>query len=412
MAKNSFQDIIKIKKIQKNVFPKQDFLASNHKNTNVPRNKYMLWLVAFVSLIFLFFALSILFFKANLFVNPKVKDMILNQDFSANKSGADDHLSFDLVAVSGTENKNVVGTVLKDVSEKAEGVVLVYNAFSILPQTLALETKLEGSNGKIYKTLKKITVPGIKKDGAPGSAEVNISASVAGEEYNSAPLDFKIVIFKGTPKYAKFYARSKGEIVGGYKGKFHQVSLIDKTIILNSLKATLKEKLLKKATDQIPPGFILFKDAVFLNLNDEGVEFSSKENSIPIQIKGTLYGFLFEEKKLINEIAKNSIDQYDGSEIYMQNIRSLIFSLSDDNSSSFEEVKNLNFHLSGPLKIVWRINENKFIADLLDKTKDDFKTILAEYPSIDSADLVIKPFWKSSFPSQSKDIEITVNYPK
>src|SRR6185436_19331087 len=93
-----------------------------------------------------------------------------------------------------------------------------YNNYSTASQNLDIDTRLEGSNGKIYKTKTKIVIPGMK-DGKTGSVEVKVYASVAGPEYNSAPLDFKIFGFKGTPKYSKFYGRSKGALSGGAKGK-------------------------------------------------------------------------------------------------------------------------------------------------------------------------------------------------
>src|SRR3989344_6062534 len=109
-----------------------------------------------------------------------------------------------LVAIiSGEESKVVQDTKTKDVIEKAKGTVLIYNNFSSVPQRLDIDTRLEGSNGKIYKTVKKIVVPGMRSS-APGSVEVGIYAAAGGEEYNSGPLDFTIFGFKGTPKYSKF----------------------------------------------------------------------------------------------------------------------------------------------------------------------------------------------------------------
>ena len=175
------------------------------------------------------------------------------------------------------------------------------------------------------------------KDGKPGSIEAGIYAAEIGEEYNSTPLDFKILGFQGTPKYSKFYGRSKGDITGGFKGKSSIISALDKTTAVSELKATLETKLLKKATDQIPSGFILFKDAIFLSIDDQNVSFiPDKENTTLVNIKGTLYGFLFDEKKLTTKIAQDIIDNYDGSGIYMPNIRDLTFSLSDKENISLQ----------------------------------------------------------------------------
>ncbi len=375
--------------------------------------KYKIYLVAFISIIFLLFALSFLFSGAKITIVPKVKEIPLNDNLSADKDSNVPGLSFDLVVISGEENKTIQGGEMKDVAIAASGTVLIYNSYSSSPQGLDVDTRLEGSNGKIYKTSKKITVPGMIGEDKPGSVEVNIYAAGAGEEYNSPPIDFKIFGFKGTPKYSKFYARSKGDIAGGFKGKSPVVSLLDKTTAVSELKATLESKLSKKVTDQIPNGFILFKDSVFTNIDDKDITFTpDKNNTVLANVKGTLYGFIFDEKKLTKKIAEDIIDNYDESEIYIPNIGDLTFTLADKESVSFADAKNVNFTLVGTPRIVWKVDEVKFTSDLLGQKKTDFNKILSQYPSIDSAVLVLRPFWKTSFPDKSSSIQIIMNYPK
>ena len=423
MPRNLLQDMVRVKtpqrmptkerqiEIEREKIPTK--LKQNNKSPN-KGSKYRIYFVALISVVFLLFALSFLFSGAKVTIVPKVKEIPLNnENLSATKDSSTPGLPFDLVIISGEENKTIQGGVVKDVTIAATGTILIYNSYSSSPQVLAIDTRLEGSNNKIYKTSKKITVPGMTKDGKPGSIEAGIYAAEIGEEYNSTPLDFKILGFQGTPKYSKFYGRSKGDITGGFKGKSSIVSALDKTTAVSELKATLETKLLKKATDQIPSGFILFKDAIFLSIDDQNVSFiPDKENTTLVNIKGTLYGFLFDEKKLTTKIAQDIIDNYDGSGIYMPNIRDLTFSLSDKENISFADVKSINFSLSGTPRIIWRVDEAKFTADLLNKKKSNFNQILSQYSNIDTAVLVIRPFWKTSFPDKSKNIQIIVNYPK
>jgi len=425
MSKNLLQDMIKIKivkndKIQERVerpesriFSRSKFSEpeSTEEDNSNKGSRYSLWLVALISIVFLFFAISFLFSGVKITINPKVQDLSLDQNFSAIKDSNDSGtLSFDLVAISGEESKIVQVDEEKDLSIKAEGVVVIYNTFSSLPQTLDIDTRLEGSNGKIYKTKEKIKVPGMIGD-KPGSIEVGIYASDAGEGYNSAPLDFKIVGFKGSSKYDKFYARSKGEINGGINGKFYQISDTEKVAIVNELENSLREKLLKKITDMIPSGFILFKDAVFLNINNENASFVSQNNQVPVSIKGTLYGFLFNEQKLTKKIIQNNVEDYENADVSLFNVSDLTFSITNKEVISFKDVKNINFNLSGTSKIIWNFDKDLLIADLLGKKKKDFNKILTQYPNVISADFDIDPAWKNSFPDKSKDIEIIVNYP-
>lgn len=426
MAKNVLQDMVRVKKPQiRPMVKERPIYEASHPNKyneeilpkNIKRNtnkssKYRIFFIAFIAVLFLLFALSFLFSGAKVTIVPKVKDIQLNDNITANKDFNASGLSFDLVVISGEEGKSIQGGEVKDTSIKATGIVLVYNSSSA-SQNLDIDTRLEASNGKIYKTNKKITVPGMTKDGKIGSVEVGIYASEGGEAYNSGPLDFKILGFKGTAKYTKFYARSKGDISGGFKGKSPVVSSLDKISAVNELKATLEARLSRKVTDQIPSGFILYKDATFVSINDKDITYTpDADNKVLVKVKGNLYGFIFDQNKLSQKIAQDVVDKYAGESIYIPNIKDLDFALVDKASISFADVKSINFTLTGIPKIIWKVDEAKFVDDVLGKKKTEFNQILAKYGSIDSAELVLRPFWKSSFPEKSKSIKIVVNYPK
>jgi len=377
------------------------------------RSRFLLWFVALISVVFCFFAVSFLFAKAKVSITPKTQEVTVNENLSASKDSSSGGLIFNLVVIPGQENKKIQATGEKEVQEVATGTMVIYNAFSSAPQTLNINTKLEGSNGKIYKTDTKTVVPGMGKDGTPGQVEVNIDGNAPGADYNSDPLDFKIVNFKGTPKYAKIYGRSKGSITGGFIGQAPDVSLADKLVAESNLKNALQAELLQKATDQIPAGFILYKDAIFLDTGDSDLStVYNQDNSMTLTQSGTLYGILLNEQGLTKKIAENNIDKYDGSDIYIPNIKNLVFSLSNQGAISFADMQSINFNLSGPAQIVWKVDVNKFTSDLLGKPKNDFTQILSQYLNISSATLTVSPIWKMSVPDKVKDVTVTVNYPQ
>jgi hypothetical protein len=387
-----------------------------YSNKSKKTPKYMLWFVAVVSALFLFFALSYSFSKVVVTLNPKIKETALNQNISSSLTGTDenDAAPFDLVAISGEENRTIPTTFQKDVLKKAEGVIVIYNTFNSSSQKLSIDTRLSGSNGKIYKTKSQIVVPGKSKDGKPGSIEVLIYADEPGESYNSGPIDFKIMGFKGTPRYEKFYGRSKGPISGGFKGKMGDISETEKAGVINNMKEVLSDKLLKKATSQIPSGFILFKDAVFLDVDSDNVNFSSSsdDNTLSMKMKGTLYGILLSEEKLTKKIVSENITNYDGIPVYIPNIKNLTFTLLNKDNPIFSDVKKIDFNLKGSIKIAWKVDTDKLSSDLLGKPKKDFTKILLAYPNINSADLSISPVWKMSIPDKSDNVKIIVNYPE
>lgn len=374
--------------------------------------RYGLWVVAGISVLFFLFALSFFFASAKVVVTPKFTEVTFNETISATKdSNLSEGASFDLVIISGEEKKNISATETKETSVPARGTVILYNAFSKAPQPLLIDTRLEGSNGKLYKTVKAVTIPGQKADGTPGSVEVDIYADAPGPDSNSTPIDFKIFGFKGSPKYAKFYARSKTALTGGFTGTLPVVSPTDKARVNEELRTALEASLLRKATDQIPDGFVLFKDAVFLKTDTEVAEESMSDAGAVLTLKGTLYGFLFNDQKLTQKITKGKIPEYEGALVFIPNINNLTFSLTN-RDISFADVTTINFKLEGKGTVVWKFDADKLREDLLGKSKDYFNQIFAKYPYVDSAELKLNPFWSGSFPKKPEDINITVNYPE
>ena len=400
------------KKIENDDFfkPRARVSFSEEVNKEKTSPKNALWFVAIITVVFLLFAISTLFTEAKVNVNPKVQEIDLEEKMFAKKDSNGEDLSFDLVVIGGEENTSIVGQGKEEVSNSAKGTVIIYNDYNSSPQALDINTRLEGSNGKIYKTEKKITVPGKKADGTPGKVEVGIYANEPGKEYNSEPLDFKILGFKGSPKYSKFYGRSKDEIIGGIVGTLPTVTMEEKNAAIIELKKNLETKLLQKTINQIPKDFILFNNAYSLVIDDQTEEYDKEKNAISISLKGTLYGLLFKEIELTKKVASSVVSDYDGSDVYIPNIKNLEFGVIDP-YVSFKDVESINFKLSGPTKIVWKVDEDALSNDLLESSKKNFETSLLKYNSIDSASVVIRPFWKSSFPDKIKDININVNYP-
>ena len=322
----------------------------------------------------LLFSLSFLFSKVKITINPKTAEVSLNGDFSASKDAKTSSLSFDLVVISGEQEKTIQGGEMKEVKLASTGRVILYNNFSTSSQNLDIDTRLSGSNGKIYKITTKTTIPGITSDGKPGSVEVGIYAAEPGESYDSGPLDFNIVGFKGTPKYSKFYARSKGAISGGYIGEAPVVSDLEKASASSEIRALLESKLLKKVIDQIPTGFVLYEDAILLDIGDKNIVFTpSENNTVMATLKGTLYGFIFNKEKLTKKIAEDALLEYAGEDIYIPNIKNLEFTFLNKESVSFTNIKNINFNITGTPYFVYKVDEDKLNSDVLNKEKKELR---------------------------------------
>ncbi|MCF7833829.1 MAG: baseplate J/gp47 family protein [Candidatus Pacebacteria bacterium] len=388
-------------------------------------SKYGIWVIAFIAILFLFFAVSLLFVKATVTVNPETKVLSMSEDFIASKGNSSKSFSFDLMVLTGEEKVTVLGGEEKEVKESAKGTVIIYNNFSLAPQALDINTRLETIDGKIYKTVEKVIVPGMQKEDVPGQIQVDIFASEAGEEYNSPPLDFKILGFKGSPKYEKFFARSVGDISGGKLGITREVSVEKKEESLKKLESSLRDKLMEKAKNQIPAGFILWTTAIFFEKTNEKFTIGdpkdaldykegTEEEATTISMDAVLYGFIFNEEVVAKEILKNIAPNENEQNVYISNIKDIKFTLQNAEnvtSKNINSIRDINFALSGNPLLVYKFDDVSFASDIAGKNKKDFEKIMNKYSHVISAESSIKPVWKKSFPEDMKKIHIIVNYP-
>ncbi len=388
--------------------------ASDQPRVSVPkRSRYLLWSVAVFSIAFLLLALSFLFGSARVDVFPKIQVVELNENLSASKSQENGGLLFDLVVISGEESKALTATEKKEVAEKASGTAVIFNSYNSTSQRLDVDTRLSGSNGKLYKTKTATTVPGMKTNGTPGSVEVPIYAVEAGVEYNSGPLDFQIVGFKGTPKYDKFKVRTKTdtEITGGFRGETLVLSETEKQSAADELKAKLEAELFKKATGQLPDGFILWPEAAIFTV--DRIDQPLGTEKLTLTVAGTLYGLLFDKSEITKKIAEKKLVDYDGSDIYIENIHNLKFTLAPTGGDmTLKDLPTVSFNLSGSAEVVWRLDAEKFATDLAGQSKKDFISILSQYQNIDRAELSLRPVWQRTLPEEVEKIEVKVNYPE
>ncbi|MSR76216.1 MAG: hypothetical protein EXS68_01325 [Candidatus Ryanbacteria bacterium] len=150
-------------------------------------------------------------------------------------------------------------------SRRASGTVIVYNNYSSEPQVLVKNTRFQTPKGLIFRAAARVVVPGKKSD-KPGSVEVEITADEPGEKYNVGRSDFKIPGFASTPKYDKFYARSRadalGDIKGGAAGQGKVVGKAEAEALIKSLEEKVKANLAAKLASEIKDPYIIFSDTI------------------------------------------------------------------------------------------------------------------------------------------------------
>ena len=394
-----------IKKIEER-FEKLQHHTSHHKTRH--GSQKTLWFVALISMLVLFLALSTNFSSAKVTVTPKRQTFTVDELMNAERGSKNNTtIPFELVSMEGSESTTIEGSEMKELKVPARGQVVIYNTYSTAPQKLSIDTRLEGSNGKIYKTDKEVVVPGMVGT-TPGSVRVGVYGFEPGDAYNTGPLDFKVFGFRGTAKYSKFYARSEGDITGGMTGSFYVVPETEKMRIESELHQTLEAKLRNKIIEQVPEEYVLFKDALIYKPGISQVSTAQKEEVAPVSVRGVVYGFLFKRTDIVNHIATLTIKDYAGVPVFVPGIENLTFTFGNKENLA-PEVTNFNFKLSGTGDVVYKLDDLDIAKQLLGRQKSEFKNILAENTHIDSAELVLRPMWQNSLPEKLSRIKITIN---
>lgn len=392
--------------------------------------KIILWVAIFGFIGAFFYGLF--FHDAVLTITQKHLDVALkDQPFHAggeNVGTSTDALSFQRMALSDEDSVSLAATGEKNVMSRSSGKVVIYNNFGPQTQRLIKNTRFQSADGKIYRINESVTIPGQKTINGkvvPGSLEVTVYADAAGEEYNIGLVDFTIPGFKGSPRYEKFFARSKTPMTGGFFGLMKIVSESDIQKAKDTLSASLKEKLLATAMAQKPKGMVLYKDAVFYSFTDSSDNAASGNNAaddkktVTLTVKGSLTAILFSAEELSKRIVRLSVSQTpdaplntSGDHILVTNIEELLFVQKNNSTTSPQppqEGDTFDFTLSGDAHAVWQIDSVALAEKLAGVKKTDYKTILAGFSEIEKATAEIHPFWKMKFPSDVSKIRVEVD---
>ncbi len=366
------------------------------------------------------FLYGLFFYNAVLTIVLKHVDVVLqSQEFLAGGAGAE---AFQTMALSGGGSTDLAATGEKNVVSKSSGKIIIYNNFGAQTQALIKNTRFQSSDGKVYRIRDSIVVPGQKTVNGkqvPGSLEVVAYADAAGAEYNIGLADFTIPGFKGSPKYAKFYARGKTPMTGGFSGLMKVVSPADIQKAKDALASELKDKLFAQAVAQKPKGTILYKDAVFYSFADsidaDATAKSASDKTVKLTVKGSLTAVLFNAEDLSKRIVKASVAPTDASNTLLANDRILVTNIEElefvpKNAAGTppKEGDTYAFALKGTAHAIWQVDTATLQGKLVGVKKADYKNVLAEFSGIEKATAHIRPFWKTKFPSDIAKIRVEV----
>lgn len=331
---------------------------------------------------------------------PKTEVLSFDGDsYIAYQTAEKGQLPFSVIKLSSDKSIDAPATGEETVSEKARGQVVIYNEQSS-SQPLVKTTRLETEDGKIYRIEEDVVIP------AKGSLEVTAAADQAGAAYNIPLSDFTIPGFKGTAKFGVVYARSKTPMTGGFTGTRKKVSETDLVKAKTELEASLKSELLSQARAQMPEDFVLFPNLASITYEMLPVENSGGSNA-KVTERGNLSAVIFKKSELASFlVSKKSQADMGTSRVEIADFSNLDIAESGGSPTDLLKADSLKVSVTGAANARFITDEASLATDLAGVPKTGVDAVLADYPSIESATSVVRPFWKSAFPSDPAKIKI------
>jgi len=411
----------KEKEVRVSQKPEQDIFLDNESNKiedHVPERplKWTKFLVVFAIIALLITGLIgyLVLPKAEIIISPKYEIMkfdlsiigsqdISQVDVSLNK------IPIQEIEVSKTASKEFESTGEKQLNEKAKGFITVYNEYSSSPQVLVATTRFESSNGKIFRIPNKITIPGAKiSEGKimASSIEVEILADDSGEDYNIESSNFTIPGFKGTAKYAGFYAKSTSPMTGGSTGTIKVVSSEDLEKAKENLSEEIKNEVRQAFEEQIPTDLKIIESSLTEDIvTISTVKEEAKTDKFTIEIKAIIKALLFKEKDIRNLIDLNVISMIPEGKEPISKTQKIQWGepvISDENNE-------ILFDLDIEENIAWKIDIDLLKENLLGLDEIEVRKYLSSQTKIQESKVSFWPFWVKQIPKQKEKIEITID---
>jgi len=345
------------------------------------------------------------FAKAEVTITPRQEIVPVSGTFAASRvANGGGKLVFETMSISEEVSSEIPADIERTVTERASGTIVIYNTYSSAPQRLIKNTRFETKEGKIFRAKDSVVVPGTTiENGAtvPGSVEAFVVADEPGESYNIGLSDFTIPGFKGDPRFAKFYARSKTEMTGGFSGrkKFPSDDAIAEVRV--ALRAQLVEKLERSVQAQKPAEYVLFATSTQITLAEEP-HIVVDGSRAKITENGIISGVIFKRQDFSQYILSLSLPSFDGGEVDVPDLEnlSLVFATGTE---SFD-AGQLSFTLAGSIRAIWKVDTKGLSEAIAGKPKKDFNTTLSQFANIRRAEASISPFWLFDFPRDSARI--------
>ena len=297
----------------------------------------------------------------------------------------------------------------KNLEKKASGTFTLYNAYSSAPQTLVATTRLQAPNGKIYRLVSQVIVPGAKVASGkitPSSIDVSVVADQAGPDYNSGAID-KLTIpgLKGTPKYNGFYASAPNGISGGFVGEGLYPTADDISKAKDQTQISLDEALKSAFVVQVPEGFTYVPNSVMATTTKITVNTNTDANNqFSVVADGQVTVMTFRESDVLDLLKAKAQKDTSMSGDYEIKTKDLNYGNTVTDLKLGKMTLPINFSAT-----YWiPIDISKLTGEIMGKSESELKSSILSLPGVDTLSVDFYPMWVVSVPKNASKINISV----
>ena len=356
------------------------------------------------------FFLPLFFEKAEIIISPKTEKLNFTKKIIVDATKENSDFSEGILRGEILMKEQVFIDEFQASGKKltrAEGILRLYNAYTTQNEVWRKGTRFVSSEGKLFLSKGKIHIPGAtmkNKKIIPSYVDVPVVAAEGGESYNIGPSKFSVFVYRGTPRYTKFYGESFKPMKGG--GEVSQVTAED----LKEARKALEEKAKQEAPSLFKEasglGYKVLKDGIKIEILEEKSEAKEgdEKEKFNFQIKARLLTLVFREKEADNFIFSLLSQKVPSSKIIDER------TLEKEYKAEFfnPETKRLSLFLLFSIKTYNRFQSEYLKKALAGKKIKEAKIFLDSIDGINQAKVKIFPFWLRKLPGDIEKINIKV----
>lgn len=345
---------------------------------------------------------------ADVTVYPKYREPNINAVFTAySNPSTPDQLGYEVMTLEAEGERQVRATGQQNVTEQASGMITIYKS-TPSPQRLITNTRFEGPEGRIYRLVDSVVVPGAV-DGEAGTIQAEVFASEPGEEYNAAAgTRFTIPgLESDAALFNAMYAENNQAFVNGFDGPRFIIDEDELATAQQGLREELRNALLEQLPNEKPAGLISFDTATAFTY-EQLPPTQYGDDLATIKERATLYVPLFSETEFAAFLAAAAVPGYEDEPVRLDDPSVLTFSFTSATTSvsNLSNLEEISFSLEGRPTIVWTYDAGRLATQILGANRTALSQVLQAYPAIERAQAEIRPFWQRSFPTDINQINI------